>query len=107
MIRFTADALVIPLDVSWSGMERLMKKNLPEKSFDDAARRLIRRKLLSYLQQEKIGVPKLAGIIEKANPQRTIQLATLQRFLADKARTQDEFVAILAEFVARLPDQEI
>lgn len=69
-----------------------MPNEIDPNSFDDAARELIRSKLLRYMQENAIGIPALAKRIELAEPA-AISLKTLQRFLSGQTRTDGRLVA--------------
>lgn len=68
--------------------------------FDDAARTLIRKTLLKYMQANAIGVPALVKRMEIAEPA-AISIKTLQRFLSGMARTDDRVVALYHRFAER------
>lgn len=72
--------------------------------YDTAARTLIRRKLLHYMQQNAVGVPALALHIAEAAKVLLDQVPvkTLQRFLADEGRTNDVLVDACAKLAARI-----
>lgn len=79
--------------------------------YEPAERARIRRKLLRYMEENRIGVPKLQLLIVRANGYRAdqidfVSLKTLQRFLADKHRTNDTFITLCARFAEDLPDED-
>lgn len=79
--------------------------------FDSAERDRIRRIMLRYMQDNRIGTPKLRDLIAAANGlalrrdgKDPIALSTVQRFVAGTHRANDTFVGLCARFVADLPD---
>src|SRR5690606_23378612 len=77
--------------------------------YETAERDRIRRSLLRYMQENRIGVPKLQMLIVRANGYSkdqidNVPLKTLQRFLADTHRTNDTFVTLWARVAEGLPD---
>lgn len=79
--------------------------------YEPAERARIRRALLRYMEENRIGVPKLQLLIVRANGYRddelkNVSLKTLQRFVADQHRTNDTFVALCARFADDLPDDD-
>lgn len=71
--------------------------------FDDASRDIIRKKLLRYMQQNAIGVPRLAEQIEIADGRgNVISIKTLQRFLEGQGKTQGDIVALCHRFTKDL-----
>lgn len=77
--------------------------------FEKADRDRIRRQLLRYMEENRIGVPTLQKLIARANGYADhdyIQLKTLQRFLADKHRSNDTFIGLCARFAGSLPDDD-
>jgi hypothetical protein len=75
-------------------------------TYDNSERARIRAALILYMQENRIGVPELHNRITTAarNPE-AFSLKTLQRFLADKMRVNDDAVGHCATFAARLPGQ--
>lgn len=78
--------------------------------FDKAERDRIRGKLLRYMEDNRIGVPRLLQLIMDANdlkPRRDGKLpiaqSSLQRFLGDAHRTNEALVAFCAKFAEDLP----
>lgn len=72
--------------------------------FDLAEREHVRRALLRYMREHRIGVPKLKDRIIEADPRRReIPLSTLQRFLIGRHHTQEHHVALCQAFVRELP----
>jgi hypothetical protein len=69
---------------------------------DPIVRKLIRKKLTRYMEENRIGVPALAKRITDANPEHEIQITTLQRFLTGHARTNEDYVALLQRFADSL-----
>lgn len=81
--------------------------------FDKAERDRIRRVLLRYMQDNRIGTPKLRDLIAEANGlaarrdgKEPIALSTVQRFVADTHRANDTFVGLCARFATDLPDAD-
>ncbi len=83
---------------------RVERKPRRQIAFDAAERERIRRALLAYARDNRIGAPNLhLHIAEKTG--RTVDqlgaLKTLQRFLIGEGRVNDGFVATCAAFVER------
>jgi hypothetical protein len=77
------------------------------KEFDTAARDRVRRKIIQYMADHRIGVIKLAGRITQASPRKPeIPIKTLQRFLAGRHRTNDMYVRFFQHFAEGLPDPD-
>jgi hypothetical protein len=77
------------------------------KEFDTAARDRVRRKIIQYMADHRIGVIKLAARITQASPRRPeIPIKTLQRFLAGRHRTNDMYVRFFQHFAEGLPDPD-
>ncbi|MBK8174352.1 MAG: hypothetical protein IPK66_03450 [Rhodospirillales bacterium] len=76
--------------------------------FDQADRERIRRTLLRYMEENRIGVPTLQKLVAEANDIRLdhLPLKTLQRFLADTHRSNDIMVRFCHRFAADLPDDD-
>lgn len=81
--------------------------------FDKAERERIRRVLLRYMQDNRIGTPKLRDLIAEANGlvarrdgKEPIALSTVQRFVSNTHRANDSFVGLCARFAADLPDAD-
>lgn len=75
-----------------------------KRAFTTAERDQIRDALLRYLRERQVGVPILHKEIYRHDPLgRDIELKTLQRFLGNKHRTQDDYVSICHEFAKSLP----
>jgi len=74
--------------------------------FDQADRNRIRRCLLRYMEENRIGVPTLQKLIAEANDLTLdrLPLKTLQRFLADTHRSNDIMVRFCHRFAAGLAD---
>lgn len=74
--------------------------------FDQADR--IRRTLLRYMEENRIGVPTLQKLVATANNVGldNIPLKTLQRFLGDTHRSNDIMVKFCHRFAADLPDDD-
>ncbi len=76
-------------------------------AFDDAARASIRRRLLHYMSEHRIGVIRLADRISKANRRNPeIPIKTLQRFLAGQFRTSDMYVGFFQQFAEGLAEPD-
>lgn len=76
--------------------------------FDQADRDRIRRCLLRYMEENRIGVPTLQKLIAEANDLALdrLPLKTLQRFLADTHRSNDIMVRFCHRFAAGLADDD-
>lgn len=79
--------------------------------YEKAERDRIRRILLRYMEENRIGVPKLQMLILRANGYSADQidnvpLKTLQRFLDNRRRTNDTFITLCARFADDLPDDD-
>jgi uncharacterized protein len=75
--------------------------------FDDTARASIRRRLLCYMAEHRIGVIRLADRISKANRRNPeIPIKTLQRFIAGNFRTSDMYVGFFQQFTENLPEPD-
>ncbi|MGB3834032.1 MAG: hypothetical protein WA975_19460 [Mesorhizobium sp.] len=76
--------------------------------FDQADRDRIRRTLLRYMEENRIGVPTLQKLIAEANDLAldNLPLKTLQRFLGDTHRSNDIMVRFCHRFAAGLPDDD-
>ncbi len=76
--------------------------------FDQADRERIRRALLRYMEENRIGVPTLQKLIAEANDLALdyLPLKTLQRFLGDTHRSNDIMVRFCHRFAAGLPDDD-
>lgn len=76
--------------------------------FDQADRERIRRALLRYMEENRIGVPTLQKLIAEANDLAldNLPLKTLQRFLGDTHRSNDIMVRFCHRFAAGLPDDD-
>jgi hypothetical protein len=76
--------------------------------FDQADRDRIRRALLRYMEDNRIGVPTLQKLIAEANDLAldNLPLKTLQRFLGDTHRSNDIMVRFCHRFTAGLPDDD-
>lgn len=88
------------------GTERGRPMNEPQAmtGFDAAERERIRRALLRYMKERRIGVPALLPLIIKSHPREMeMTLSTLQRFLKARHQTQDHYVALCQGFVKHLP----
>jgi hypothetical protein len=71
-----------------------------QKEFDEHARDRIRRGLLRYMEQHRIGTPRLRERIMKADKRaRELPLSNLQRFLAGTHRTFDTYVGMCRAFL--------
>jgi hypothetical protein len=74
--------------------------------YDLAERERLRRTLLAYMKEHKIGVPRLAQRVKDTvhrNPE--IPVKTLQRFMKGEVRTLDMHVGFLAQFAEIVLDQ--
>jgi hypothetical protein len=73
-------------------------------AFDNAARELIRKKLIRYMKDHGIGVPALAERIRASHPREAeIPVSTLQRFLANSVqRTNEPCVRLCHSFAESL-----
>lgn len=85
----------------------------PSGYFDQAARARIRHAMLRYMQDNRIGTPKLRDLIVAANGMALrrdgkdpIALSTVQRFIAGTHRANDSFVGLCARFAEGLPDDD-
>ncbi len=77
------------------------------KEFDRTTRDSVRRKIIHYMTDHRIGVIKLAVRITEANPRKPdIPIKTLQRFLAGRHRTNDMYVGFFQHFAESLPDPD-
>lgn len=77
------------------------------KEFDRATRDSVRRKIIQYMANHRIGVIRLAIRITEANPRKPdIPIKTLQRFLAGRHRTNDMYVGFFQRFAESLPDPD-
>ena len=77
-----------------------MDDRTPPAEFDEQARDRIRRGLLRYMEEHRIGTPRLRERIMKADKRaRELPLSNLQRFLANKHRTFDTYVGMCHEFL--------
>ncbi|WP_412033207.1 hypothetical protein ACLIR7_08960 [Nitratireductor aquimarinus] len=76
--------------------------------FGQADRDRIRRCLLRYMEDNRIGVPTLQKLIAEANDLSLdrLPLKTLQRFLADTHRSNDILVRFCQRFAADLADDD-
>lgn len=76
--------------------------------FDQADRDRVRRALLRYMEDHRIGVPTLQKLIAEANDLTLdyLPLKTLQRFLAASHRSNDIMVRFCHRFAAGLPDDD-
>lgn len=76
--------------------------------FDQADRNRIRRCLLRYMEENRIGVPTLQKLVAEANDLTLdrLPLKTLQRFLADTHRSNDIMVRFCHHFAAGLADDD-
>jgi hypothetical protein len=76
--------------------------------FDQADRDRVRRALLRYMEDHRIGVPTLQKLIAEANDLALdhLPLKTLQRFLAGSHRSNDIIVRFCHRFSADLPDDD-
>jgi hypothetical protein len=78
--------------------------NLPQSPsqamYDDKDRDLIRRQLLGYMEQHRIGTPTLQARIAGSSDRSLDEVnnKTLQRFLAGRHRTNDSFVWLCHKF---------
>ena len=80
-----------------------MHGEIEEQILDAAERELIRQKLLCYMKDKRIGVPRLAELIQEAHPRKKeVTVKTLQRFLAGLIRTNDASVAVCQHFAEHL-----
>lgn len=79
---------------------------LQQSRFDQADRDRLRRALLRYMEDHRIGVPTLQKLIAEANdlPLDNLPLKTLQRFLAASHRSNDIIVRFCHRFAVGLPD---
>lgn len=74
-----------------------------ELTFDAAERELIRKKLICYMKENRIGAGRLATRIAAAHPLKPeIPVSTLQRFLAGLMRTNEPAVALCYRFAESL-----
>lgn len=81
----------------------------PKQTYFDAAERdRIRRALLCYMEENRIGVPTLQRLVAEANDiiLDRVPLKTLQRFLADTHRVNDMMVRFCRDFLRDLPDDD-
>lgn len=81
----------------------------PKQTYFDAAERdRIRRALLRYMEENRIGVPTLQRAVAEAHGivLDRIPLKTLQRFLADTHRVNDMMVRFCRDFLRDLPDDD-
>ena len=75
-----------------------------KRAFTTGERCQVRDALLRYLCERQIGVSILHKEICRHDPLgRDIELKTLQRFLGNKHRTQDDYVSVCHEFAKTLP----
>lgn len=76
--------------------------------FEQADRERIRRALLRYMEENRIGVPTLQKLIAGANDLAldNLPLKTLQRFLGDTHRSNDIMVRFCHRFAESLPDDD-
>lgn len=76
--------------------------------FDAAERDRLRRALLRYMEDNRIGVPTLQRLVAEANDivVDRVPLKTLQRFLGDTHRSNDAMVRFCQRFVATTPDDD-
>jgi hypothetical protein len=84
--------------------QELRQRNAPmqrQTKFDAADRDRLRRALLGYARENRIGAPNLQLRIADTTGRSIdqIPLKTLQRFLKDEGRTNDGFLIPIAEFV--------
>jgi hypothetical protein len=80
-----------------------MNQALERQTFSVAEREQIRKKLLFYMKEHRIGVPALAKRIDIALQRKPgLVVKTLQRFLAGRMRTHDPFMAVCYRFAAGL-----
>lgn len=76
-------------------------------AFDAKTRDQIRRKILHYKKEHRLGIGRLAVRISQAHPREPIiPEKTLQRFLAGIIRTQDMYVGFYKKFTDGLPDPD-
>lgn len=77
--------------------------------FDQADRDRIRRALLRYMEENRIGVPTLQKLITATNGINLdyLPLKTLQRFLGDTHRSNDIMVRYCHRFAESLPDEDV
>lgn len=70
--------------------------------FDETERNRIRRALLRYMEENRIGVPTLQRLVADANDivVDRVPLKTLQRFLGDTHRSNDAMVRFCQKFIA-------
>lgn len=81
-----------------------MAETQSQTGFDPQDREQILRALRRYMKEHGIGTPTLLYRIIQADPRRReVTLSTLQRFLAEKHHTQDQYVALCHAFVKDLP----
>ena len=82
-----------------------MAEEAPGAAFDQKERTHVRRALLRYMAEHRIGAPTLQSRIIKADKprHRVIPLSTLQRFIADTRHTSDHHVALCYTFARELP----
>jgi hypothetical protein len=76
-----------------------------KKEFSNEERAAVRSVLIAYAAEHGIGAPNLQQRIAKAagRDAHLLPLKTLQRFLADKGRTNDALVSLCFQFVQSLP----
>ena len=78
-----------------------------EEAFNTKTRDRIRRKILHYKKEHKLGIGRLAKRITLAHDrQPKIPVKTLQWFLAGKIRTRDVSVGFFEKFADGLPDPD-
>lgn len=70
--------------------------------FDETERNRIRRALLRYMEENRIGVPTLQRLVAEANDivVDRVPLKTLQRFLGDTHRSNDAMVRFCQKLIA-------
>lgn len=80
-----------------------MQSPVEQQTFDAGERELIRKKLIHYMKENGIGAPKLAERIKAFHRLDTpLPVSTLQRFLANRMRTNELFVRFCHRFVEHL-----
>jgi hypothetical protein len=89
-------------------VEALPAERTEQTRFDLADRDRVRRALLRYMEDHRIGVPTLQKLIAEANDLALdhLPLKTLQRFLAASHRSNDIIVRFCHRFAAALPDDD-
>lgn len=88
--------------------EGLTQTRMEQTRFDVADRDRLRRVLLRYMEENRIGVPTLQKLVAEANDLALdrLPLKTLQRFLADTHRSNDIMVRFCHRFAESLPDDD-